>query len=174
MNAIKDSKLRDLKRRIHTTIRDVTHDIYDEKQFNTAIARLMELVNAIYSLSDADSDSDSWYVKREAVDVLLNCLSPFCPHITEELWQMLGHDNMLCLESWPCADEKSLVKDSVTVVAQINGKVRGKFERPAGMEKSELEKSIMSEKMIQDRLEGLEVVKVITVPDKLVNIVVKK
>ncbi|MBQ3449816.1 MAG: class I tRNA ligase family protein, partial [Synergistaceae bacterium] len=172
MNATKDSKLRDLKRRIHTTIRDVTHDIYDEKQFNTAIARLMELVNAIYSLND--SDSYAWNVKREAVDVLLNCLSPFCPHITEELWQMLGHENMLCLEAWPCADEESLVKDSVTVVAQINGKVRGKFERPAGMDKSELEHSIMSEKMIQDRLVGLEVVKVITVPDKLVNIVVKK
>ena len=172
MNATKDSKLRDLKRRIHTTIRDVTHDIYDEKQFNTAIARLMELVNAIYSLNA--SDSYAWNVKREAVDVLLNCLSPFCPHITEELWQMLGHENMLCLEAWPCADEESLVKDSVTVVAQINGKVRGKFERPAGMDKSELEHSIMSEKMIQDRLVGLEVVKVITVPDKLVNIVVKK
>ncbi len=125
MDAIKDSKLRDLKRKIHTTIRDVTNDIYIEKQFNTAIARLMELTNAITSLSD--SSPEGWEVKREAVNVLLNCLSPFCPHITEELWQMLGNEKMLCLENWPEADEKSLIQDSVVIVAQINGKIRGKF-----------------------------------------------
>ncbi|MBQ2616519.1 MAG: class I tRNA ligase family protein, partial [Synergistaceae bacterium] len=109
----------------------------------------------------------------EAVDVLLNCLSPFCPHITEELWEMLGHESMLCLEAWPEADESAMVQDSVTVVVQINGKVRGKFERPAGMDKDELAKSIMSEDCVAGKIAGKEVVKVIAVPDKLVNIVVK-
>ncbi|MBQ7578710.1 MAG: leucine--tRNA ligase [Synergistaceae bacterium] len=171
MDAIKDSKLRDLKRKIHTTIRDVTNDIYVEKQFNTAIARLMELTNSITSLND--STLEGWEIKREAVNVLLNCLSPFCPHITEELWQMLGNEKMLCLESWPEADEKSLIQDSVVIVAQINGKIRGKFDRPAGLSREDLEKSIMSEPAIIDKLAGKEVIKVVAVPDKLVNIVVK-
>ncbi len=171
MNEIKAANLRDLKRKIHSTIENVTHDIYDEKQFNTAIARLMELTNAIYSLSD--DTPEAWELKREAVDTLLNCLSPFCPHITEELWEMLGHEKMLCLEAWPEADKNSLVQDSVTIVAQINGKVRGKFERPAGMSKEDLEKSIMSEQFMIDKIAGKEVVKLIVVPDKLVNIVVK-
>ena len=171
MSRLKDSKLRDLKRKIHTTINDVTHDIVDEKQFNTAIARLMELTNAIYS---ANGDSpEAWELRREAVDVLLNCLSPFCPHITEELWEMLGHENMLCAESWPAVDESSLTKDSVTIVVQINGKVRGKFERPAGMDRDELQASILSEGYIAERIAGKDLVKVIVVPDKLVNIVVK-
>ena len=171
MSELKDAKLRDLKRKVHTTIRDVTHDIIDEKQFNTAIARLMELTNAIYALND-DSDS-AWTLKKEAVDVLINCLSPFCPHITEELWEMLGHEDMLCITSWPVADEASMTKDSVIIVAQINGKVRGKFERPAGLTREELEAGIMSEKFIADKLAGKEIVKVIVVPDKLMNIVVK-
>ena len=171
MSELKDAKLRDLKRKIHTTIRDVTHDVIDEKQFNTAIARLMELTNAIYALND-DSDS-AWALKKEAVDVLINCLSPFCPHITEELWEMLGHTEMLCNASWPAADEASMTKDSVIIVAQINGKVRGKFERPAGLTREELEADIMSEKFIAEKIAGKEIVKVIVVPDKLVNIVVK-
>ena len=131
----------------------------------------MELTNAIYSLND--DSPEAWELKREAVDVLLNCLSPFCPHITEELWEILGHENMLCLEAWPKADESAMVQDSVTIVAQINGKVRGKFERPAGMDKDELAKSILSEQLISGKISGKEIVKVITVPDKLVNIVVK-
>ncbi|MBR0034601.1 MAG: class I tRNA ligase family protein, partial [Synergistaceae bacterium] len=171
MSGLKDSKLRDLKRKIHTTINDVTHDIMDEKQFNTAIARLMELTNALYTLNDDSPEALS--LKKEAADVLVNCLSPFCPHITEELWEMLGHTEMLCVESWPVADESAMTKDNVTVVAQINGKVRGKFERPAGLSREELESGIMAEKLVADRIAGKEIVKVIVVPDKLVNIVVK-
>ena len=171
MDKITGKDLRDLKRKIHATIRDVTNDVYVEKQFNTAIARLMELTNAIYSLNN--SSPEGWEIKREAVNTLLNCLSVFCPHITEELWEMLGNEKMLCLEAWPVADEKALVMDSVTVVAQINGKVRGKFERPAGLSREELEKSIMSEPLVIEKIAGKEVVKVVAVPDKLVNIVVK-
>ena len=171
VSELKASGLRDLKRKIHTTIRDVTKDIYEEKQFNTAIARLMELTNAIYAITD--DSPDAWTLKKEAVDVLLNCLSPFCPHITEELWEILGHSEMLCLSEWPEVDEAALVQDSVIIVAQINGKVRGKFERPAGLSREELEAGILAEKFIADKIAGKEIVKVIVVPDKLVNIVVK-
>ena len=131
----------------------------------------MELTNAIYAIND-DSPI-AWELKREAVDSLLNCLSPFCPHITEELWQMLGHEDMLCAAKWPEADESAMVQDSVTIAVQVNGKLRGKFERPAGMSKDDLAKSIMSEEFIAGKIAGKEIVKVIAVPDKLVNIVVK-
>ena len=171
MDEIKEPALRDFKRKIHTTIDNVTHDIFDEKQFNTAIARLMELTNAIYSLND--TSPEAWELKHEAVDTLLNCLSPFCPHITEELWEMSEHEKMLCLEAWPVADKNSMKQDSVTIVGQINGKVRGKFERPANMSKEELEKSILSEPYMIEKIGGKEIIKVIAVPNKLVNIVVK-
>ena len=171
MHEIENPELRDFKRKIHSTIKDVTNDIQNEKQFNTAIARLMELVNSIYALNDKSEQAE--FLRREAVDVLVNCLSPFCPHITEELWEMLGHENMLCLEPWCVCDESALVQDSVTVVAQINGKVRGKFARAAGLAKDSLEKSILDEKIVQEKIAGKSIVKIITVPDKLVNIVVK-
>ena len=80
---------------------------------------------------------------------------------------------MLCVESWPAADESAMVQDSVTVVVQLNGKVRGKFERPAGLSREELEAGIMAEKFIAEKIAGKEIVKVIVVPDKLVNIVMK-
>ncbi len=168
---LKDPALREFKRKIHTTIRDVTRDIEEEKQFNTAIARLMELTNALYALNAEGDLADD--LRREAVDVLLNCLSPFCPHITEELWEMLGHKEMLSLAAWPTVDEKALVQDSVTIVVQVNGKVRARLERPAGLSKEELEKSVLDDPAVKEKLADKAVVKVIAVPDKLVNIVVK-
>ena len=86
---------------------------------------------------------------------------------------MLGHEGMLCVESWPEADESAMVQDSVTVAVQINGKMRGKFERPAGMDKDTLAQSIMAEELVATRIAGKELVKIIAIPDKLVNIVVK-
>ena len=168
---LKDPALREFKRKIHTTIRDVTRDIEEEKQFNTAIARLMELTNALYALNAEGDLADD--LRREAVDVLLNCLSPFCPHITEELWEMLGHKDMLCLANWPTVDEKALVQDSVTIVVQVNGKVRARLERPAGLTREELEKGVLADPAVKEKLADKAVVKVIAVPDKLVNIVVK-
>ncbi|MBQ3626105.1 MAG: leucine--tRNA ligase [Synergistaceae bacterium] len=171
MSDLKERGLRDFKRKIHSTIKEVTHDISEEKQFNTAIARLMELTNSITGLKD-EGDT-AWDLKREAAEALLNCLSPFCPHITEELWEMLGHDKMLCLEAWPEFDNNALVQDAVTIVVQINGKIRAKLERPAGLSREELEQDIMNDQAVKDKLDGKQVIKIIAVPDKLVNIVVK-
>jgi leucyl-tRNA synthetase len=171
MSELNEPALRDFKRKIHATVRDVTRDIEEEKQFNTAIARLMELTNAMYSFNAAGDAADG--LRSEAACVLLNCLSPFCPHITEELWEMLGHSDMLSLYPWPEADEKALVRDSVTIVVQINGKVRAKLDMEAGLSKDELEKKVMSDPTISDRVAGKEIVKTIVVPDRLVNIVVK-
>lgn len=162
---------RDMKRTIHSTLDRVTKDIRDERQFNTAVARLMELANAL--LSFAPKDDKGRAVKREGVETLLCCLSPFAPHITEELWQMLGNGDFLSTHKWFEVDESALVADSATVVLQINGKVREQFEVAAGLSKEELLAEVMGREATKKRLEGREIVKTIAVPGKLVNIVVK-
>ena len=171
MRELQEPTLRDFKRKIHTTIEAVTRDIDREKQFNTAIARLMELTNALYAFSAEGTAAEA--LRREAVDVLLNCLSPFCPHIAEELWAMLGNTDPISLTPWPVPEEDALAQDSVTVVVQINGKVRARLEMPAGLDKDRLEAEVMADPTVMERLDGRPVVKTIVVPDKLVNIVVK-
>ena len=171
MNRLQDPVLRDFKRRIHTTIEAVTRDIDREKQFNTAIARLMELTNALYSFAAEGAEADA--LRREAVNVLLNCLSPFSPHIAEELWEMLGNADPISVAPWPVAEADALAQDAVTVVVQINGKVRARLELPAGLDGAELEARVMADPTVRERLDGRPVVKTIVVPDKLVNIVVK-
>ena len=171
MNRLQDPVLRDFKRRIHTTVEAVTRDIDKEKQFNTAIARLMELTNALYSFAVEGAEADA--LRREAVSVLLGCLSPFSPHIAEELWEMLGNADLVSVAPWPVPEEDALARDAVTVVVQINGKVRAKLELPAGLDGSDLETRVMADPTVRERLDGRPVVKTIVVPDKLVNIVVK-
>ena len=162
---------RDMKRIIHSTLDRVTKDIRDERQFNTAVARLMELTNALISFAPADAKG--WSIKREGVETLLCCLSPFAPHITEELWHQLGNEDFLSVHRWFEVDKGALVADSAAVVLQINGKVREQFTVPVGLSKEELLAEVMSREETKKRLEGKEIVKTIAVPGKLVNIVVK-
>lgn len=171
MEEIKDPKSRELKRMIHSTLSRVTKDISQEYQFNTAVARLMELTNAL-SAFNAKTVEDSSLMK-EGVGTLLTCLSPFAPHISEELWQLIGNDGFLSVNKWPEVDESALEEDSITVVLQINGKVREQFKVAPGLSKDELEKEVLSREETQKRIEGSTVVKVIAVPGRLVNIVVK-
>ncbi|MDR2528724.1 MAG: leucine--tRNA ligase [Synergistaceae bacterium] len=171
MSHLIDLAQRDFKRKIHGTIFAVTRDIHEEKQFNTAIARLMELTNALYVFKPADETG--YRLQREAVEVLLNCLSPFSPHITEELWRMLGNETLLSLFPWPVPEEEALAADSVTIVVQVNGKVRAKLTLPAGLDETKLRDAVMNASQVREKIAGKDVVKVITVPEKLVNIVVK-
>ncbi|MCL2768020.1 MAG: class I tRNA ligase family protein, partial [Synergistaceae bacterium] len=170
VSELKDRTQKDFKRKIHSTIFDVSRDIWEEKQFNTAVARMMELVNAIYAFKPASSTD--WKLMREAVSVLLNCLFPFCPHITSELWQMLGNETQLDCELMPKCDPAALEVEETTIVVQINGKVRAKLTLPSGLEKTELEKRVLDHPEVTLRLEGKEIVKIVSVPDKLVNVVV--
>jgi leucyl-tRNA synthetase len=171
MESLEKKERRDLKRKIHETIQSVTHDIEVERQFNTALARLMELANALSAFSCAD-DLD-WRLFREGVEVLLLCLSPFTPHLCEELWQKVGHSQCLARAAWPEVDPSALVVDRVTVVFQENGKLRERFDLPAGLSREELQERVLADEKVRARLEGKNVVKVIAVPDKLVNVVVK-
>jgi leucyl-tRNA synthetase len=170
MEKLSDPAQRDFKRKIHGTILSVTRDIDKEKQFNTAIARLMELTNALYTFRPADETGHA--LRREAVEVLLNCLSPFSPHIAEELWLMLGCTTLLSTLPWPELEEDALVADSVTIVVQVNGKVRAKLSMAAGFDEARLKEAVMADPQVKEKIAGKEIVKVIAVPDKLVNIVV--
>ncbi|MDR3281066.1 MAG: leucine--tRNA ligase [Synergistaceae bacterium] len=171
MSEITGGESRDIKRLIHSTIDRVTRDIKDERQLNTAVARLMELCNGLLSFAPPDKTGHALF--REGVESLLLCLSPFCPHICEELWEMIGNEGLLARAPWPSVDKDALAVDSVTVVLQINGKLREQFSVPPGLAKDELIGRVMAEDAVKRRLDGFEVVKVIAVPDKLVNIVVK-
>ncbi|MDR1651397.1 MAG: leucine--tRNA ligase [Synergistaceae bacterium] len=171
MSDLPDAESRGLKRLIHSTIDRVTRDIRDERQLNTAVARLMELCNGLSSFTSRDGAGRA--VFREGVESLLLCLSPFCPHICEELWEMLGHEELLAVSRWPAADSGALVVDTVTVVLQINGKLREQYSVPPGLSRDELAERVLAEEATKRRIEGLDVVRVISVPDKLVNIVVR-
>ena len=171
MASISDKKARDLKRRIHYTIQRVTRDIEEEKQFNTAVARLMELSNDLGSFSPASGDE--WALFREGVEVLLTLLTPIAPHICEEMWEMTEGEGLISERRWPQVDESALVLDNITVVFQVNGKVREQVDLPAGLDPREMEEAVLSHEAVARRLQGKEIIRVITVPDKLVNVVVK-
>jgi leucyl-tRNA synthetase len=171
MSKLSDPAQRDFKRKIHSTVFSVTRDIDEEKQFNTAIARLMELTNALYAFRPADEIG--YALRREAVEILLNCLLPFSPHIAEELWQMLGNETLLSTTPWPALEEDALAADSVVIVVQVNGKVRVKLPMAAGIGEARLKELVTADPQVQEKIADKEIVKVIAVPDKLVNIVVK-
>jgi leucyl-tRNA synthetase len=171
MKDITDHSERDIKRITHLTLDKVTRDIRDERQFNTAVARLMELTNALISFQP--KDAKGWQLMRESVETLLCCLSPFAPHIAEELWHMIGNDTFISVEKWFEVEKEALDEDEVTIVLQINGKVREQFSVKAGLSKDELQTEIMEREETKKRLEGKSIVKIIVVPGKLINIVAR-
>ncbi|MDR3354735.1 MAG: leucine--tRNA ligase [Synergistaceae bacterium] len=171
VSSLRNGAERDLKRLIHSTIDRVTKDIREERQFNTAVARLMELCNGLTSFSP-DGET-GWSLFREGVESLLLCMSPFCPHICEELWEAIGNEDYLAAASWPSVDADALKVDRVTVVLQVNGKLREQYEVEPGLSREELTERVMSQPSAKNRVSGKEIVKIIAVPDKLVNVVLK-
>jgi len=168
-------ELRAILRKLHQTIKKVTHDIEKDFHFNTAIAAVMEFLNLLY---DAEKKVD-WSqvqvrgVMREAVEKILLMLVPFTPHICEELWEKLGNDPSICLQGWPLYDEELAREEEITVVVQVNGKVRARFTASPGMAREELEKQALTLENVKRHLEGKEIKKVVVVPDRLVNIVAR-
>ncbi|CCQ61930.1 leucine--tRNA ligase [Crocosphaera watsonii] len=158
-----------LRRAIHTAIKEISEDLEGDYQFNTAVSELMKLSN---TLNDAKSINSAVY--QEGIGTLLILLAPFAPHIAEELWHNLGHENSIHLQTWPEVDPDALVVDEITLVIQIMGKTRGTIQVPANSSKEELEKLARDSDIGKRNLEGKEVKKVIVVPGKLVNFVVPK
>ena len=156
-----------LRRATHRTIRDVTVD-YDQRKYNTVIAKLMGLTN---ELGDARRAGVTGTAASEAVDALLLLLAPICPFITEELWTRRGHAGSVHDQPWPVADERLATNSEVAVVVQVDGKVRGKVTVPAGTAAAELQAMARDLEPVRRLLEGAGTVRAVVVPDRIVNFV---
>lgn len=156
---------------IHSTLKKVTADLSEKFGFNTAIAALMELINEMYKYKELDTRNDG--IIREGIETIVTILAPFTPHVGEELWTMIGKEGSVFDISWPKYDEKALVQDEVEVIVQVNGKLRDKISMDANISREDMEKVALESEKVKAAIEGKNVVKVIAVPKKLVNIVVK-
>jgi leucyl-tRNA synthetase len=156
-------------RKLHQTIDAVTRRM-ERFEFNTAISTLMELSNAIGDHLSANGDAAA---AREAYTALLQLLHPFAPHVTEELWEMLGHERFVLTSRWPSADPALMQEDVVTIVVQVNGKLRGQIEVPNPPDEARVYAAVDANERVQSWLTGKQIVKRIYVPGKLVNVVVK-
>lgn len=165
---------RNLRRREHRTVKKCSADMNDRFQFNTAIASVMELVNAMYLARERlGTDEAECRVFSSATATVLTLLSPVIPHICEELWERLGHASPLAEECWPLWDEAATADEMLTVALQVNGKLRGTVEIPQGADNSEQEAAALASPAVQRHIEGRMVHKVVVVPGKLVNIVAR-
>lgn len=164
---------KDLRRVLHSSIKKVTNDIETRFNFNTAISTMMKLVNALYAYKEAVKEPNAGLI-YEAISDLIKMMSPFVPHITEELWRgAIDANSSVHEQSWPECDEEALKVDNVEIVLQVNGKVRGRLTVPAEATKEELEKIAMADANVQAHIGDATVRKVICVPGRLVNIVAK-
>lgn len=162
-----------LRLAVHSTIKKVTYDC-DRFNFNTAISSIMEMVNALYVYKEkTEKENYNKALITEAVEALIVLLSPFVPHITSELWEMIGKTSNLSVEKWPEYDESALVVSEIEIVLQINGKIRDKIKIDPSLTPDQMKELAMSSDRIKELTEGKTIVKCIAVPKKLINIVVK-
>lgn len=168
-----DGANRYMHRLTHVTIKRVTGDVGKRFNFNTGLSAIMEMVNGMYQYKDIPETDINYDVLNEAVESLLLMLAPFAPHITEEMWSLMGRRDSIHNRPWPQYCQEAIKEDEVEIVVQVKGKIKDRVMVPAGLSSDELKENILSRTNIQDLIKGFEVVKVITVPGKLVNIVIK-
>lgn len=161
-----------LRRELHRVIKKVTEDLDGKFNFNTAISSIMELVNAMYQFKDSHETVQA-ELANELVQKLLLLLAPFTPHITEELWHEVGFEGSIHQQDWPVYEEAALVIDEIEIAIQVNGKVRDKITIPVDMPKAELEALALDLDRVKEFTTDKTVAKVIIIPNKIVNIVVK-
>jgi leucyl-tRNA synthetase len=161
---------KDLRRKTHHTIAKVSDDIGRRYTFNTAVAASMELLNAVNKLDDATPQGLA--VKREALDAIVLMLSPMVPHICHALWRVLGHATAAVDERWPTFDEAALEQETVEIVVQVNGKLRGRVSVGPDAARDEIAALALADRNVQRFVDGKEVRKIIVVPGRLVNVVV--
>ncbi|MCG6937472.1 MAG: leucine--tRNA ligase [Gammaproteobacteria bacterium] len=160
---------KNIRRKLHETITKVSDDIGRRHTFNTAIAAVMELMNELARFSDNSEQGAA--ISRELIENIVLLLSPIVPHIAQQLWHELGHDELLADRAWPVCDESALVRDEIELVVQVNGKLRSKINIPAISGNGEIEALALADKKIAMNIEGKTVRKIIVVPGRLVNIV---
>jgi len=168
-----EGDLKALRRKTHQTIRKVTMDIEDRFHFNTAISAVMELVNTLYAVKrPAKDDTTALSVIREALESAVLLLAPIVPHMTEELWQILGHTTSVADAAWPEFDPAIASEEEMTIVVQINGKLRSRMTVPVDCDAEKIKADAQADEKITTLLKGAKIMKVIYVPKKLVNIVI--
>lgn len=168
IKSVNDKKLNS---KLNATIKKVTDDIEKRFNFNTAISSIMELVNELYKYKQGEDLNTP--LLEDAITKLVTLLSPFTPHICEEMWHELGKEESLVGVRWPDYDESALVDDVKTIVIQINGKLKERLSLPAGLSGADLEEKVLEDPNVASLIQDVNVVKTIAVPDKLVNFVVK-
>ena len=174
----RSEKDKEIQKKLHQTVKKVTDSIEDDFHFNTAIAAIMELLNDMTTykqnvIDKNDISSESKKVWHEVLEKVILLIAPFAPHVADELWSDLGNTTLTFEEEWPTFDEKLTVENNFNLVLQVNGKVRDMLPAQIGISKDDAEKLAFSSEKVQKFIDGKEVVKVIVVPNKLVNIVVK-
>ena len=168
VSALTDEE-RTLRRAVHKTLKKVTEDIDERFHFNTAIAAVMELLNVLQGAKLASPQSGA--VMKEALDLLVQMLAPFVPHISEELWQQLGHTTSLADTSWPTYDPAATVDEELLIVVQVNGKLRSRLSVAVGIDEERVKAQALADDKVKVFTDGQQIRKVIYVPGKLVNIV---
>lgn len=162
---------KDMRAKTNNTLKKVTEDLNDKFGFNTAIAALMELINDLYKYKELEDRNDA--VIKEAIEAVVVILAPFAPHLGEELWLMIGKEASVFDIGWPDYDKSAIQLDEVEIIVQVNGKVRNKINAPVGIDQDVMKNLALNDEKIKEFIEGKNVVKVIAIPSKLVNIVVK-
>jgi leucyl-tRNA synthetase len=163
---------RELYKKVHQTIYKVTRDIEDRFHFNTAISAVMELINVLSSFEPQTPDAKQLGVVRLTLETTTLLLAPIVPHFTEEIWNALGRGGSVLQADWPEYREDALSQDELTIVIQVNGKLRGRLHVAPGTPRSQIEKQALTDERARKFIADKTVRKVIVVPDKLVNIVV--
>ena len=166
-------QLQNLRIELHRTVKIVSSDISEKMQFNTAIARMMELTNTLYQTDEKALETPEGHmVTSEVFDLFIPMLAPFAPHLAEELWEILGNRELLVYRPWPSYYEELTQRNEVEIVFQVNGKIRARVQVPADIAKDDMEKMAMDNDRVKEFTEGKTIRKVIVIPGKLVNIVV--
>ena len=160
-----------IRQKTYQTLAKITDDIKRRHSFNTAIAAMMELTNMLSKFKQTDGQSMA--LRLESLDIILRALSPITPHLCHHLWQQLGHQTAIINESWPEVDNKALEQDEVQIIVQVNGKLRAKLMLSADTDKAQVEVQALTDENVVKFTSGKTIVKVIVVPNKLVNIVIK-
>ncbi|MBF8723533.1 leucine--tRNA ligase [Pseudomonas guariconensis] len=164
-----DDAQKTIRRAIHAAIKQASTDVGQFHKFNTAIAQVMTVMNVLEKAPQATEQDRA--LLQEGLEAVTLLLAPITPHISHALWQHLGHDQAVIDATWPSVDESALVQDSITLVVQVNGKLRGQVEMPASASREEIEAAARSNENVLRFIDGLTIRKVIVVPGKLVNIV---
>ncbi len=168
-----DGPALELRRKTHRTIKKVTEDLGERMHLNTAVSSIMELNNALTPLADSEASgpAELWAV-AEAIDALIRLLAPFAPHLAEELWHARGGSGFVALAPWPDASPDLLVSDTVAVVVQVNGKLRGQLTLAVGTGQEEALAAARADPRVAAHIDGKRLVRVVHVPDRLLNLVV--